>query len=74
MTESEKLTALAAEARARGISYGQLMALTTRIEREEILDRYEREGPARAAARRDKLAQAGKERRMKRRKAKKKKE
>ena len=39
-TESEALTALAAEAKKRGVSYGQLVASTTEWERSEIIRDY----------------------------------
>lgn len=39
-TESEALTALAAEARRRGVSYGHLVAETTEWERAEIIRDY----------------------------------
>ncbi|MCI8471456.1 MAG: hypothetical protein HFJ35_08470 [Clostridia bacterium] len=39
-TESEALTALAAEAKRRGISYGHLVANTTERERTEIIRDY----------------------------------
>ena len=39
-TESEALTALAAEARRRGVSYGHLVADTTERERAEIIRDY----------------------------------
>ena len=38
--EYRRLVALAAEARRRGMSYGQLMAVTTLYERQKIVDRY----------------------------------
>ena len=37
---SGQLVALAAEARRRGMSYGQLMAVTTLYDRQKIVDRY----------------------------------
>ena len=39
-TESEALTALAAEAKRRGISYGNLVANTTEHERTKIIQDY----------------------------------
>ena len=39
-TESEALTALAAEAKRRGVSYGHLVADTTERERAEIIRDY----------------------------------
>lgn len=39
-TESEALTALAAEAKRRGVSYGKLVADTTPWERDEIIRDY----------------------------------
>ena len=39
-TESEALTALAAEAKRRGVSYGHLVANTTERERTEIIRDY----------------------------------
>ncbi len=39
-TESEALSALAREARQRGISYGNLVANTTERERKEIIRDY----------------------------------
>ena len=39
-TESEALTALAAEAKRRGVSYGHLVASTTEWERAEIIRDY----------------------------------
>ncbi len=39
-TESEALTALAAEAKRRGVSYGHLVAETTEWERAEIIRDY----------------------------------
>ena len=39
-TESEALTALAAEAKRRGVSYGHLVARTTEWERAEIIRDY----------------------------------
>lgn len=39
-TESEALTALAAEAKRRGVSYGHLVADTTEWERAEIIRDY----------------------------------
>ena len=39
-TESEALGALAAEAKKRGVSYGQLVADTTERERAEIIRDY----------------------------------
>lgn len=39
-TESEALGALAAEAKKRGVSYGQLVASTTEWERSEIIRDY----------------------------------
>lgn len=39
-TEREALTALAAEARRRGVSYGHLTASTTEWERAEIIRDY----------------------------------
>lgn len=39
-TESEALTALAAEAKRRGVSYGHLVADTTERERVEIIRDY----------------------------------
>ena len=39
-TESEALTALAAEAKRRGVSYGHLVASTTERERAEIIRDY----------------------------------
>lgn len=40
VTESEALTALAAEAKRRGVSYGHLVADTTERERAEIIRDY----------------------------------
>lgn len=37
---NRELTALAAEARRRGITYGQLVASTTEHQRQEIIGRY----------------------------------
>ncbi len=37
---NRELTALAAEARRRGITYGQLVASTTEHQRQEIIERY----------------------------------
>ncbi len=39
-TDSEALTALAAEAKRRGVSYGHLVASTTEWERAEIIRDY----------------------------------
>ena len=39
-TESEALTALAAEAKRRGVSYGKLVADTTEWEQAEIIRDY----------------------------------
>lgn len=39
-TDSEALTALAAEAKRRGVSYGHLVASTTEWERAEIIRNY----------------------------------
>lgn len=39
-TESEALTALAVEARRRGVSYGHLVADTTEWERDQIIRDY----------------------------------
>ena len=39
-TESEALTALAAEAKRRGVSYGHLVANSTERERTEIIRDY----------------------------------
>lgn len=39
-TESEALTALAAEAKRRGVSYGKLVADTTEWERDDIIRDY----------------------------------
>ena len=39
-TESEALTALAAEAKKRGISYGNLIAITSGWEQAEIIRDY----------------------------------
>ena len=39
-TESEALTALAAEAKKRGVSYGHLVDSTTERERSEIIRDY----------------------------------
>ncbi len=39
-TDSEELTALAAEAKRRGISYGHLVAETTEWERDQIIRDY----------------------------------
>lgn len=39
-TDSEALTALAAEAKRRGISYGHLVAETTEWERDQIIRDY----------------------------------
>ena len=41
------LTALVLEARRRGLSYGQLAALTSRLEQEKITRAYERKRPDR---------------------------
>lgn len=41
------LTALVLEARRRGLSYGQLAALTNRSEQEKIIRAYERKRPNR---------------------------
>lgn len=38
--EYRRLVALAAEARRRGMSYGQLMTVTTLYDRQKIVDRY----------------------------------
>ena len=38
----ESITALNAEARERDVSYGQLVSLTTEIERFEIVEAYQR--------------------------------
>lgn len=37
---NQELTALAAEARRRGITYGQLVASTTEHQRQKIIERY----------------------------------
>ena len=39
-TESEALTALAAEAKRRGVSYGKLVADTTAREQDDIIREY----------------------------------
>lgn len=44
------LDALAAEARARGISYGQLMSGTTARERQEIIEKWTARRAAAAGA------------------------
>jgi len=39
----DELTALAIEARRRGITYGKLVAETTPLEREKIIEKYREE-------------------------------
>lgn len=40
VTDSEALTALAVEAKKRGVNYGQLIATTDQLEREQIVKDY----------------------------------
>ena len=55
-TPNEELTALAAEARSRGISYGQLVGNTTLWERQEIIQDYcEKKARNRAKGRKGKI-------------------
>lgn len=64
------LCALAAEARARGISYGELVSRTTAREQQEIIDRWNAGRAERIKA--ERAAEAVKEAPVKRRKKKKK--
>lgn len=69
-----ELDALAAEARARGISYGQLAASTTAQEQNEIVEAWAAKREARIkaerAARAEKAAEAARPRKKKKKKKK----